>query len=237
MQKIKLFCFPFAGGAASFYNPWRTLLPEYLELHCFELAGRGSRITESLYSSITEIVDEIMIKLRPAFESGPYALFGHSMGGIIVYELTKRISEQNMSMPVQIFISGKGPLHLPRPELKIYSMPDEEFQKNMIEMGGISEDFFRSPELASLFIPVIRNDMRLAETFEVKELARLSCNITVFYGEEEILKPADVEQWRYYTKGVFKVHYFKGGHFFIRDYTREIIDIISDTIMQTHMSC
>ena len=91
MKKIKLFCFPYAGGSAAAYNKWRQYLDKHIELRPVELAGRGRRIYDPLYQSIEEAVDDVYQLISPELAKGPYAFFGHSMGGIIAYELAYKI--------------------------------------------------------------------------------------------------------------------------------------------------
>jgi medium-chain acyl-[acyl-carrier-protein] hydrolase len=232
MQKTKLFCFAYAGGSASFYAPWKKQLGPYIEMHAFEYAGRGRRVTDPLFGSINDMVDDIMNQLTPHFCNSSYALFGHSMGGSVVYELTKRISVAKLPMPREIFISGKGAPHLPKRHTILYKLQDPEFRINLIKLGGVSDDFFDTPELAQLFLPVIRNDLRLAETYVVEEIIPVDCNISVLHGKEEDLNEEEINEWRQYTNGTCKWYPFSGGHFFIKDHTADITNIISRTLLQ-----
>lgn len=232
MQKIKLFCFPYAGGSASFYSSWKKQLGPFIEMHAFEYAGRGRRVTDKLSASISEIVDDIMRQLTPEFCNSSYALFGHSMGGSVVYELAKRIREKKLPMPREIFVSGKGAPHLPKRHTILYKLADPEFRINLIKLGGVSDDFFDTPELAQLFLPVIRNDLRLAETYVVNEIVPIDCNISVLVGKEEDLIEDEIAQWKHYTQGSCRRYSFSGGHFFIKDHTADITGIISRTLLQ-----
>ncbi|MCS3796545.1 thioesterase II family protein [Niastella sp. OAS944] len=232
MTRIKLFCFPYAGGSASFYNPWKKQLGPFIEMHPFEYAGRGRRITDPLSESIDEIVNDIMQQLTPEFCNTSYALFGHSMGGAVVYELTKRISAAGLPMPGEIFISGKGAPHLPRRQTILHKLPDPQFRTNLIKLGGVSDDFFDTPELTQLFLPVIRNDLRVAEIYNVEKITPVDCNISVLVGKEEDIIEEEIDQWKHYARGNFRRYAFQGGHFFIKDHTDEITAIISRTLLQ-----
>src|SRR4051812_4307985 len=107
MEKIKLFCFPYAGGSATIYNTWKSYCSDNFEIVPMELAGRGRRVNEPLYEDLDDMVIDMLAILRKEIEKiSAYALFGHSLGGLIVYKLTHRIRHLSMLQPMEIFVSG-----------------------------------------------------------------------------------------------------------------------------------
>lgn len=233
MATIKLFCFPFAGGAAAAFNPWKPLLADHIELRNVELAGRGRRIREPLYDSIPEAVDDVYNIIKEELDKGPYALYGHSMGSVITFELAYKIRENNLPEPIHIFFSGRGAPHMPTDDKKKHHlMPDDEFKREMITLGGMSDEFFKHPELLEVFLPLLRGDFKVHENYQYTEKpARLNCSITVLNGtEDEEVLPEEIEEWRKHTDHDCIIHNFPGDHFFINKEKEAIVNIINSTL-------
>lgn len=92
-QNITLFCFPFAGGGASAYNSWVQKMKDTITVCPIQLPGREERIMEKPYHNMTDMLDELEETIWENIR-GPYAFWGHSMGGKIAYELEKRMEKR-----------------------------------------------------------------------------------------------------------------------------------------------
>ncbi|MET0464665.1 MAG: thioesterase domain-containing protein [Chitinophagaceae bacterium] len=229
-KKIKLFCFPFAGGASSFYHPWRKLLPSFIDLQPYELPGRGRRIGIELCDTIDAVVDDIMSEIRNEFTTDGYALFGHSMGGLIVVELARRIKQENLPMPLLLFISGKGAPNLNVRKARVQDMDNTALQNYLMSLGGVSPEFFQNPELVNFFLPVIINDLHLVECYEDASPVPLDVDIITMFGKNEVWTDEERKGWQQYTTGNHQQFTFPGGHFFIKDYFREVTRIIAQML-------
>jgi medium-chain acyl-[acyl-carrier-protein] hydrolase len=232
MSKIKLFCFPYAGGSATIYNKWKNYVRADIEVVPVELSGRGRRIHETLYKGIPDAIDDVFNVIRDNAASAPYALVGHSMGAMISYHLAQKIRNSGMQQPLHIFFSGRGAPGIERKDKKKYSlMTRDEFVKEVIDLGGTSDEFFKHPELLELFLPLLRNDFRLSESENWEdEIVPLDNDITVFLGKDEDLTDEQCTAWKRHTKKICNTHYFNGGHFFIHDETERIAAIINSTL-------
>lgn len=232
-KKIKLFCFPYAGGSAAAYNKWKQYLDKGIELHTVELAGRGRRIYDPLYDSMDEAVNDVYKIVIPQIADMPYCFFGHSMGGIIAYELALKIRELKKPRPRHIFFSGRGAPHIrgSEDERKIHTMTEEEFKKEIIELGGTPKEFFEHPELLDVLLPMLRSDFKIAECYEEKSsITPFDHDITVFIGKEEDVTAEQMHGWREHTSGICTLHYFNGDHFFLSEETKKVVEIINKTL-------
>ena len=219
MDKVKLLCFPYAGGSAVVYNQWEKLLDPSLELVPVELAGRGTRISEPVYESFDEMIDDIFQTIKPQLQTGSYALFGHSLGVVICYQLIERIRQEKLPRPKHVFFSGRGAPHIPEKNKKIYHLMDAaEFEKEIVSLGGTPKEFFEYPGLAELLLPVLRNDFKMSHDFQANsEVCRYDGDITVFLGKEDEVTAKQNDGWKDYTSELCQIVYFNGGHFFIHD--------------------
>ncbi len=225
---IKLFCFPYAGGSSGVFSNWKQYLHAGIELVPVELAGRGKRIHEPLYKDISEVVNDVFQLMKADIAYGPYALFGHSMGCMIAYDLMEKIRNSNLHRPLHLFFSGRGAPHLKREDEKKYHlMNDKDFKRAIIELGGTPLEFFEHPELLELFIPLLKNDFKIAETgIEKREIHPLDESITIFLGKEDDLTAEQCDGWKRHTKKLCSIHYFQGGHFFLHKQTQKMVTLI-----------
>jgi len=232
MTKVKLFCFPYAGGAAASYNQWKQYLDPYIEFRAIELAARGRRMREPNYKSIDDAVDDVFNIIKNELTQGPYVLCGHSMGTMIAFELAYKIKKQGLPGPVHIIFSGRCAPHIPRDNKRaLHHLPDDEFKIEMLEMGGTPKEFFEHPELMEVFLPLLRGDFTLTETYvHPPKDAPLDVDFTVLSGKQDEDIPEEVEAWRIHTTGNCDIHYFEGDHFFIHDETEKVLDVINKAV-------
>jgi medium-chain acyl-[acyl-carrier-protein] hydrolase len=233
MRKINLFCIPYAGGSAVNFHKWKQYLDPEIVLRPIELAGRGKRINEPFYKDVAEAVEDIFRIIETELQQSPFAIFGHSMGALISYELVQKIRKINISQPLlHLFLSGKGAPHVNRADEKKYHlMNDREFRKEVLELGGTPPEFFDHPELLEVFLPVLKNDFKIAETYiHEAEISPLEHNISIFIGKEDDLTRDQCEGWNEHTKCACNFYYFEGGHFFLQDAIPQIISLINNTV-------
>ena len=229
---MKLFCFPYAGGSSSVFNQWRTYIDPGIEIRAIELAGRGKRIHESHYTDFTRVIADVYSLIADEIITGDYIFFGHSMGAKIAYELSQHILDRGLKGPGHIFFSGRGAPYTQGKEDKEYhKLPDDEFKEEVLKLGGTPKEFFEHPELLDLFLPLLKNDFKLAERDKTKvEIKPLPFDITVFLGKEEDLTPEQIDSWKNYTSENCTIHYFNGGHFFLNEKVKEVVENINHTV-------
>jgi medium-chain acyl-[acyl-carrier-protein] hydrolase len=237
MNKIKLFCFPYAGGSSIVFREWKKHLHPSIELVAVELPGRDSRFTEAFYKDVSHAVDDLFHYVSTRIDNAPYAFFGHSMGSMLCYELAHKISKTAMRRPLHIFFSGRGAPHIKREDKKKFHLMDEtEFETEVLKLGGTNPDFFRHAALLELFLPVLRNDFRIVETGEKSgEIIPLDDSITVLLGKDDDLTPEQCTGWKRHTKQICCEYYFEGGHFFLNNAAESIVKLINNTLVGANM--
>lgn len=237
MNKIKLFCFPYAGGSATVYIKWIKKLNRNISLIPLELAGRGRRFREPHYHNFSGAVDDVYKEVCGQLKDTEHFMFyGHSMGSLLAYEVTHRLKEALYKEPMHIFFSGRYPPHITKNE-RLHLLPDEEFIKAIVKYGGTPGELLENRELLGIFLPIIRADYRMLDTYAYTERpVKLDCSISVLNGsEDENILDFEVKQWSGYTNRQCYFYEFDGGHFFINDKSDEIIDIINGTVEREHV--
>lgn len=232
MNNVKLFCFPFGGGSSTFYFNWEKYLNKNIVLRPVELKARGTRSAEPNYNSIDDAVDDVFNIIKKDLRKGPYAFFGHSLGGIIAFELAYKIKKESFPYPHHIFISGRGAPHRPWHEVdKFYLLPEKEFREKIATLGGIPEELYEVPELLDMVFTLLRGDCRVAETYSfVEKNAPLECGITIISAVNDEPTPDDIAAWEMHAGETCDFHSFEGGHFFLKNKTENVVNIINDKL-------
>jgi len=232
---MRLFCFPYAGGSAMYYYNWKNYLDESFELIPVEYAGRGRRIEEPLNMHLIELVDDLFNKLAVLMnQDKQYALYGHSMGAKVAFALCQKIASMNIQPPVHVFCSGSGSPYMRIRDRLLHDLDDIEFKHEILAMGGTTTEFFAQKELLQFYMPILKNDLKLAESNLGFTDFRLNCNITVMNGNEDKITIAQIIGWQQTTTGKCIFYNFKGRHFFINDQKKEVIGIINKTLLSNN---
>lgn len=227
MEKVKLFCLPFAGGNKYSYQPYVQLAPDFLEIIPLELPGRGARIKEDLLTNLDLLVNDAFNQIKDHL-SEPYAIYGHSMGSIMGYLLTKKIIESGLDQPLYLFLTGcTAPCLIYEKDIPRHSLPKDEFIERLRDLGGCPEEILNDDSLMSFFEPILRADFEAVESYFYQETEPFDIPITVINGLDESIPYEDALHWQAETSEKIEVRQFPGGHFFIFDFPVEIVKIIS----------
>lgn len=212
--QLRLYCFSYAGGGPLAFRQWPTQLPEYVEVCAVCLPGHESRIRETPLNSIASIVAALQAELTSRIEM-PYAFFGHSMGALIAFEMARQLRRSGIMQPLALFISGRSaPQCEPRPPI-MHLLPEADFVKELGRLNGTPQDFFESPELADVMLPVLRADFAACETYEHLQEAPLDYPIYVLGGLSDDIAPAELQGWAAHTTQPVSIQLFPGDHFYI----------------------
>jgi medium-chain acyl-[acyl-carrier-protein] hydrolase len=213
--RIRLFCLPHAGGGALSFRPWSAALPPSVQVCPVLLPGREKRRSEDAYTDLSVLVDAMTRELRPWLDI-PYAVFGHSMGSLLAFEWVRRLQREKQSMPSWLFLSGRRAPDYEVVESPLHALPDAEFlQQLTVLYQGIPNEILHDPELMGVFMPTLRADISVVESYRFQEDEPLDCPITVFAGRNDASVNWDqLLAWNRQTRRRFGVQLLPGGHFY-----------------------
>lgn len=226
---LRLFCLPYAGAGASIYRTWAKQLPAQIELCAIQLPGRESRFKEAPPTRIKPLVQTLVPLLQPYLDV-PFALFGHSMGALLGFELTRELRNQNCPSPVHLFVSGFNAPQLPDLKPPIHRLPDAQFIEKIKELGGTDNEM-QDTKLMEQFLPALRADFAILETYFYANKPPFEFPITAFGGlEDRRISQEQLAAWDKQTKGDFTLQMFAGDHFFLHSAQRELLRAISQKL-------
>jgi medium-chain acyl-[acyl-carrier-protein] hydrolase len=213
--RLRLFCFPYAGGGASVFRGWQEELPATLELCAVQLPGREGRLREAPVADLSALVPMIAGGLAPHFNM-PFAFFGHSMGSWIGFELCRELRRHGGPTPRRLVVSACSAPHIVDDD-RTHDLPDDALIDRLRELGGMSEEVLAHRELMEMILPVFRADAAITETHVHLEEPPLDVPITAMGGLSDEKTPrADLEAWQRHTSGAFTLQMFPGGHFYLQ---------------------
>ncbi|MED1723434.1 thioesterase II family protein [Brevibacillus parabrevis] len=225
-DQIRLFCFPFAGGGASIYRGWAQELPAGVGVYPIQLPGRENRLMESAIREMDTLVAAISQAIQPYLDR-PFLFFGHSLGTKIAFELARSVRRNWQLAPSRLIVSGARAPHIPEPN-PLYHLPQELFVEELRRFAGTPEAILRSKELMGLFMPLLRADFTLDDTYLFKEEPPLECPISAFCGtHDREASEEEMAAWAQHTAGDFAMSIIEGEHFFLTTNREELLRQLS----------
>jgi len=226
--RLRLFCFPYAGGAASIFRRWPEYLSSDIELCAVQLPGRENRLGEPMFTRLDRLVKKLVEVCLPVMDR-PFAFYGHSMGTLIAFELARELRRQQRPEPVRLLVSGRCAPHTPDPEPPLHRLADAEFVDGLRRYNGTQEAVLNNRDLMELLVPLLRADFALCETYVYKMEAPLACPISAFAGTGEPCREL-VGDWRKQTANAFDSQLFPGDHFFLSTDRARFVTAISEKL-------
>jgi surfactin synthase thioesterase subunit len=221
----RLVCFPHAGGSASFFFKLSALLSPGIEVLAVQYPGRQDRRREPCLETIDGLAESIA-EASAGWRTRPYAFLGHSMGAVVAYEVSRRLTRDSAPSPVRLIASGRrapsrfrhGDVHL---------RDDEGLLDELRALGGTDERLLADPEIREMTIGPTRSDYRAIETYRNTPGFALSCPVTVLTGTDDPHTTLDeASAWSEHTTGTCELLTFPGGHFFLDERRNEVADAI-----------
>ena len=231
-EPITLICLPFAGGTSTAFRDFSGHSDPRIRVLPVDLPGHGTRFGEPLLETLGEMTDFVFDEVRGCIAPDAYAIFGHSMGGMLAYLLARRIRDELLPPPLHVFISARRSSHT-EPPFYWKDLSRDQFLDRLGALGGIPQEVLRSRELMEIFEPILYNDIKALETHEHNEIAPLLSPITVFLGTDDDIPVEDALHWCRETIGPLRVEVFPGGHFFAFERAGELAGRIGRTLLET----
>lgn len=213
--RLRLFCFPYAGGAASIYRSWSQSLPPEVDVVPVQLPGRERRMGERPFDRLLPLVRTLADVLAPYMDI-PFAFYGYSNGALMSFELARELRRRGVPGPVHLFLAACPAAHLPDRDRPIHDLPDDEMIADLRRLGGTPEEVLQNAELMKLLLPLLRADSAIHETYVYTEEEPLDVPITATGADADPkANREETEAWRVHTTREFRVRIMSGDHFFI----------------------
>jgi surfactin synthase thioesterase subunit len=227
--RLRLFCFPYAGGGASIFRNWAGRFPKWIDVCPVQLPGREERLREPAFTDMDKLCTAVLRGLTPYFDI-PVAFFGHSMGALIAYHLATRLRDQARRLS-HLLVSAHPAPHFPLTRPPSYNLPDALLAERLRRLNGTSELVLQDPELMALMRPLLRADFELSECTPRTLRDPLDCPVTALGGRaDHEFGRLHLEAWREVTRGAFRLHMMPGDHFYLFADEAQTIGLIAECL-------
>ncbi|MBP2654772.1 MAG: Oleoyl-(acyl-carrier-protein) hydrolase [Firmicutes bacterium] len=235
-SRLRLFCFPYAGGSASVFREWLDSFPPEVDVCPVQYPGREKRMAEVQFTLMEPLIDALVKGLLPEINI-PFAFFGHSLGALISFELALRLQKRGIN-PIRLFISSYRAPVIAKRKSPMHLLPDAEFVERLRKYNGTPEAVLSNCELMRVLLPTLRADFALHETYVYSSGARLSCPISTYGGiEDPEVNYNDLKLWEAQTTQSFKLKMFPGDHFYIHNSRSGLVASITNDLMLDYRKC
>ena len=216
--RVQLYCVAYAGGGASVYRPWKEGLPSDVQVNAVQLPGHEERLMEPPIESACE-AGAALAEVIEQDRSGPFALFGYSMGALVAFETARALRRRGVPAPLRLFAAAMRAPQVPPINAGLHALPEDEF---LAEVGrryeAVPDEVVAEPDLLALLLPTLRADMSICDTYTFTQEPRLDCPISVLAGDGDAnISPEQLEGWSELGEGAAEEHWFQGEHFFMRE--------------------
>lgn len=224
---LRLFCFPYAGGAAAIFAPWARALPDTIEVCAVQLPGRADRMGEPPFTAMAPLVRELAAAIEPHLDR-PFAFFGHSMGALVCFELARALRRLGGPEPACLIVSGHRAPHLTEQRPPIHDRPAHELLDELRRLNGTPPELLEHEELMQLLLPLLRADFAVCETYAYADAPPLTCPILALGGlEDRDVGRPELEAWGAQTTTGCSVRLFPGDHFFLNGARHLLLQVLA----------
>ncbi|MEC2039328.1 alpha/beta fold hydrolase [Bacillus altitudinis] len=224
---IQLICFPFAGGYSASYRPLFEQLKDTAEVTAAEPPGHGTNLMP-LETSIDRLAELYKEGLTGKLNR-PFILFGHSMGGLVVYRLTQLLEKEGID-PAAVVISAIQPPQTKRQILTHLS--NEAFVQHIAEMGGIPKELLENKPMMDYFTPSLRADYQALESFQHTDKTIIESPVYLLNGKQDKKCMEDADGWLTWANAIERTD-FEGGHMYINTHLEQFAEHMRHVIEQT----
>lgn len=226
-RRMRLYCLAYAGGSAHAFTSWQDGIDASIEICAVQLPGRGSRFREPCRTSMPALIDELA-GIIDRDDDLPFALFGHSLGGLLAFELARYGQAKGLRQPQQLIVSGCAAPQHRNPPSDRHKLPDDQFIEMLKDYNGTPPELLQNDELMNLVLPMLRADFGLVEDYRYQHGAPLKLPITVLAGRlDDRVSPLQVDGWAKETTGECRTRWFEGDHFFLHAHRADILRLLS----------
>lgn len=223
-SSLRLICFPHVGGSASFFLPLARALPDCIHVAAVQYPGRQDRLREPPLIEIAALADGAHEALLAECDV-PTALFGHSMGATVAFEVARRLDQTNDACPIALFVSGCRAPALARGCWNRHQRTDAELVAELHRLGGTNWQLLADDAFRRVIVSAARADLTAVETYRHRPKPQLHCPVTALVGASDPLASiSDVAAWRSCTTGPFEMHTFPGGHFYLVEHNEGLAE-------------
>lgn len=224
---VRLVCFPHAGGSAVVFHPWAAAFHPDVEILAVQYPGRQDRLAEPRLEDLPELAKQVLPPLRAAVGDSRYALFGHSMGATLAFEVARRLEAESDAGPELLVASARRAPSRHRAVL-VHQLGDADLTTHIAELSATNSRLMEDPRARAMILPTVRSDLRAIETYRCPPGLALRTPILTIIGDNDRWTTLEeAEAWARHTRGGFELRVLPGGHFYLDEQEAQVRQLVS----------
>jgi len=225
--RLTVLAVPWAGSGTAAYHGLADQLPADVDLWMLRLPGREVRRQEPLATTMSELAGPAAAACAEAL-TGDFVLFGHSSGALIAFDVARRLRREHGRLPTLLAVSAQPAPHLPPRYAPIHDLPVERFLNALDERcHSVPQALRTDAEMQEVYVPAMRADVAVEETYEYLPETPLECPVSAFGGESDTeCRITDLEAWQVHTSGKFTLNVLPGDHFFFQTSRESVVKLL-----------
>lgn len=225
-----LFCFPYAGAGPYLYNEWVELMPPFVGLWGVNYWPKGQKIDEEPKERQLELIAKAIAKEMALIIDRPFAIFGHSMGCLVAYEVNRLLQGSKKLQPTTIFFSSSRAPHRELPEM-LSNLKLSDFRRRIIELKGIPSEIINSESLLSQMLNRILKDFIVCENYLKERYEPIIAPLKIFAGSDDnLVEFASIEAWGLHAGTAYSLTVLNGNHFYIHSQRNQLVSLIKNEL-------
>jgi medium-chain acyl-[acyl-carrier-protein] hydrolase len=227
--RLRLLCFPYAGGSATVFRGWERSVPDGVEVLSARLPGRADRWREEPFTDLDLLVAALAGPTSEYIDE-PFAFFGHSMGALISFELARRLRRDHGCEPTHLFVASCNPPLADVPMPVLATLDDEKLRAKLVDLG-LADEVLAEEELMDALLPLVRADLHIADGYVDRDGKPLNCPMTAFHGRRDpMVSESDMASWAEGTTGPFTLRQVQSAHLFDEQGWQDVLTVMSDAL-------
>ncbi|MCM1187138.1 MAG: thioesterase domain-containing protein [Lachnoclostridium sp.] len=220
---MKLFCLAHAGGDSRYFDKFISYTRnKNIDIVPIEYNGRGKYKKEKIAESFDELQSEVLDKICMYISNEPYAIFGHSMGGLLAYEICASMLQKKVKLPIHLYISSRDEPKSPHS----YIFSDNKLVERLLSIGDENSAIYLNKRFAKIYLYRIKEDFRLLQQYQCLKPIKLDIHTRIFWSKTDDTILTVIKNWDNYFTGVVEYKEFSGGHFYLNYHYKDVLDII-----------
>ncbi|MEI2583261.1 SDR family NAD(P)-dependent oxidoreductase [Scytonema sp. PRP1] len=229
--RLRLFCFPYMGGSVSLFRSWSNHLPSDIEVYAVMLPGSIDLLDEQPFDELSSLVEKMAGIILPYLDK-PFVFYGHSIGSLISFELTRQLRREHGFHPIHLLVAAFLPPHLGHLFPNVGQGSEAEINQ-ALSFLDIPKTTQENTALMQSLLPTFKAGFLTLDRYTYSDEKPFDCPISIFGGtQDRIVPPSVLEDWKKHTSSDFKQYVFPGNHLFLHSDQELLLPIIADTLTE-----
>lgn len=231
--RVRIFAVPYNGGSIAGFAAWAEHVPSDVELWTVQLPGQMDRKAEPAPSELVGWARALADAMAPLLDR-PYAVYGHSLGGLVAFEVVRELRSRGAAAPEGVFVGAVQAAHMPDPFPSTDRLTDHETLRRLGMLDALAP-LLRDEAAVRELRPIIQTGIELLKQYRFVPGPSLACPIVALGGTTDaVVLEHHLTGWRDHCSHGFELVTVEGGHLFHQERPGDVVRAIMGRLGAAH---